>query len=156
MPYGDREADVTDPFGNNWYLATRREGGPVSQGMGTLTPTLHAKGTVRLIEFIQRAFGALELDRVLAPDGSVAHAELKLGDSVLELGEPRGFVQPMPCAIHYYVEDVDRAYASALAAGATALSAPSDRPYGDRAAEVQDPFGNYWFLARQIDDRRGR
>jgi uncharacterized glyoxalase superfamily protein PhnB len=75
---------------------------------------------------------------------------------VLELGEARGFVQPMPCAIHYYVEDVDRVYASALAAGATTLGAPSDRPYGDRAAEVADPFGNHWFIARQIADVRYR
>ena len=116
MPYGDREADVTDPFGNNWYIGTRQEGGPVPAGLGTLTPTLHVEGTDRLIDFIQRAFGAQELDRVQAPDGTVVHAELKLGDSVLELGEARGFVQPMPTAIHYYVEDVDGAYASALAA----------------------------------------
>jgi uncharacterized glyoxalase superfamily protein PhnB len=153
MPYGDREGDVTDPFGNNWYIATRKEGGPVPAGMGTLTPTLHVD---RLIDFIQQAFGAEELDRTLAPDGIVMHAQLKLGDSLLELGEARGFVQPMPCAIHYYVEDVDRVYASALAAGATTLGAPSDRPYGDRAAEVADPFGNHWFIARQIADVRYR
>jgi PhnB protein len=154
MPYGDREADVTDPFGNNWYIGTRKEGGPVPQGFGTLTPTLHVKGTDRLIDFIKQAFGAEELDRTLAPDGAVMHAELKLGDSVLELGEPHGFVQPMPCSIHYYVEDVDQVYASALRAGATTLGAPSNRPYGDRAAEVADPFGNHWFIATHIEDVR--
>ena len=156
MPYGDREADVTDPFGNNWYIGTRKQGGPVPEGHGTLTPTLHVKGTDRLIEFVKQAFGAEELDRVHAPDGAVMHAQLKLGDSVLELGEPRGFVQPMPCSIHYYVEDVDRVYASALAAGATTLRAPSNRPYGDRAAEVADPFGNHWFIATHVEDVRYR
>jgi PhnB protein len=156
MPYGDREADVTDPFGNNWYIGTRQEGGPVPPGMGTLTPTLHVQGTDRLIDFIKRAFGAEELDRAAEPDGTVLHAQLKLGDSVLELGEARGFVKPMPAAIHYYVEDVDRVYASALAAGATTLGAPSRRPYGDYAAEVVDPFGNYWFLATQVEDARYR
>jgi uncharacterized glyoxalase superfamily protein PhnB len=154
MPYGDREADVTDPFGNNWYIGTRKEGGPVPAGMATLTPTLHVEGTDRLIDFIKQAFGAEELDRTAGPDGTVVHAQLKLGDSVLELGEARGFVKPMPCAIHYYLEDVDRAYASALVAGATTLGAPSKRPYGDYAAEVKDPFGNYWFLAAQVEDVR--
>ena len=156
MPYGDREADVTDPFGNNWYIGTHQRGGPVPQGFGTLTPTLHAKGTDRLIDFIKRAFGALELDRVLGEQGAVLHAELRLGDSLLELGEARGIVAPMPCSIHYYVEDVDRVYASALAAGAATLRAPSNRPYGDRAAEVADPFGNHWFIATHLEDVRYR
>jgi uncharacterized glyoxalase superfamily protein PhnB len=154
MPYGDREADVSDPFGNNWYIGTRKSGGPVPAGMGTLTPTLHVEGTDRLIDFIKAAFGAEELDRTLGPDGLVMHAQLKLGDSVLELGEAGAFVKPMPCAIHYYVEDVDRVYASALAAGATTLGAPSNRPYGDRAAEVTDPFGNQWFIATHVEDVR--
>lgn len=152
MPYGDREADVRDPFGNNWYIGTRRQGGPVPPGLHTVTLTLHAAGTDRLIEFVKRAFGGEELDRTLAPDGSVMHAQLKLGDSVLELGEARGFVSPMPCGIHYYVEDTDAVYARAIAAGATSLGPPSDRPYGDRAAEVADPFGNHWFIATRIKD----
>jgi PhnB protein len=150
MPYGDREADVTDPFGNNWYIGTRKEGGPIPPGFATLTATLHVEGTDRLIAFIKQSFGAEELDRVVTPEGVVAHAELKLGDSVLELGEARGFVKPMPCSIHYYVEDVDAVYARALGAGATSLGPPSDRPYGDRAAEVADPFGNHWFLATHV------
>ena len=74
MPYGDREADVKDPFGNNWYIGTRKQGGPVPAGLRTITPTLHVKGTDRLIEFVKRAFGASELDRTLAPDGIVMHA----------------------------------------------------------------------------------
>jgi PhnB protein len=154
MPYGDREADVTDLFGNNWYIATRQEDGPVPQGFGTLTPTLHVKGTDQLIDFVKQAFGAEEVDRFAAPDGTVLHAVIKLGDSVVELGEPHGIVSPMPCSIHYYVEDVDDIYARALGAGATSLGAPSDRPYGDRSAEVADPFGNHWFIATHIEDVR--
>lgn len=154
MPYGDREADVRDPFGNHWYVGTRKQGGPVPAGMHTVTPTLHAKATDRLIEFIKQAFGADEIECSLAPDGSVAHAQLKLGDSALELGEAGGFVPPMPGSIHYYVEDADAVYARALAAGATSLGEPSDRPYGDRAAEVADPFGNHWFIATHVKDLR--
>ena len=156
MPYGDREADVTDPFGNNWYIGTHKGDGPVPAGLGTLTPTLHVEGTDRLIDFIKRAFGAEELDRTLSPEGLVMHAQLRLGDSVLELGEARGVVPPMPASIHYYLPDVDAAYARALEAGATTIGEPSLRPYGDRAAEVSDPFGNHWFLATHVEDVRYR
>lgn len=151
-PYGDREADVKDPFGNNWYIGTRQEDGPVPEGMHTVTPTLHVKGTDRLIGFIKEAFGAEEIDVTRMPDGTVVHAQLKLGDSMLELGEPHGIVEPMPCSIHYYVPDADAVYAQALAAGATTIGKPSDRPYGDRAAEVADPFGNHWYIATHIKD----
>jgi PhnB protein len=82
------------------------------------------------------------------------HAQLKLGDAVVELGEARGFVSPMPCSMHYYVADADAVYARAMRAGATSLGQPSDRPYGDRAAEVADPFGNHWFIATQVRDVR--
>jgi uncharacterized glyoxalase superfamily protein PhnB len=150
MPYGDREADVTDPFGNNWYIGTRQQGGPVPAGYHTVTPTLHVNGTDRLIEFLKAAFGAEEVDRTAAPDGRIVHAQLLVGDSVLELGEAGGLVPAMPCGIHHYVPDVDAAYDRAVRAGATTLAAPSDRPYGDRAAEVADPFGNHWFLATRI------
>jgi len=156
MPYGDREADITDPFGNNWYIGTRKEAGPIPAGMRTLTPTLHVKGTDRLIDFIKQAFGAQELDRTLGPEGTVIHAQLGLGNAVLELGEAGGFVAPMPCSIHYYVEDAEAAYASALRAGATTIGALSDRPYGDRAGEVADPFGNHWFIATHVKDVRYR
>jgi PhnB protein len=149
MPYGDREADVTDPFGNNWYIGTRKEGGPIPAGLHTVTPTLHVQGTDRLIDFIKDAFGAEEIDRSVA-GGAVVHAQLRLGDSVIELGEAGGFVRPMPCAIHYYVPDADAVYARAVGAGATPLGAPRDTPYGDRAAEVTDPFGNHWFIATRI------
>ena len=155
-PYGDREADVTDPFGNNWYIGTRKEAGPIPAGMRTLTPTLHVKGTDRLIDFIKQAFGAQELDRTHGPEGTVIHAQLGLGDAVVELGEAGGFVAPMPCSIHYYVEDADAVYASALRAGATTIGALSDRPYGDRAGEVADPFGNHWFIATHVKDVRYR
>jgi PhnB protein len=153
-PYGVREADVKDAFGNNWYIATPLEGESIPEGLHTVTPTLHVLGTGRLIEFIKQAFGAEERERHEA-QGVVMHASLKLGDSVLELGEARpGFIEPMPCAIHYYVADVDAVYARALQAGATSLGPPSDRPYGDRGAELADPFGNHWFIATQIEAPR--
>jgi uncharacterized glyoxalase superfamily protein PhnB len=150
MPYGDREGDVEDPFGNHWYIGTCKEGGPIRPGLRSVTPALHARGADRLIDFVKQAFGAEELERDHAPDGSIAHAKLKLGDSVVELGEAHDPFPPMPASLHYYVEDTDAVYASALRAGATSLGEPSDRPYGDRAAEVADPFGNHWYIATHV------
>jgi PhnB protein len=154
-PYGDREGDVRDPFGNNWYIGTHQSGGPIPPGMNSLTLTLHAKGTDKLIGFVKEAFGAEEVDVTRAPDGTVVHAQLKLADSVLELGEAReGIVDEMPAGIHYYVPDVEATYARALAAGATSVAAPSLKPYGERMAHVADPFGNQWFLATLEKDPR--
>jgi uncharacterized glyoxalase superfamily protein PhnB len=150
MPYGDREADVRDPTGNHWYIGTWRGSGPLPHGMRSVTPILHVAGTEKLFDFVRQALAAeaLELDR--GPDGHLVHALVRLGGSVLELSEPGGFVPPMPASIHYLVESVDGAYTRALAAGATALGEPSNRPYGERAAEVADPFGNNWFLGAPL------
>jgi uncharacterized glyoxalase superfamily protein PhnB len=128
----------------------------IPAGFRSITPYVIVRGAGKFIDFIKQAFGASELDRTLSPDGLVLHAQLKLGDSVLELGEAGGFVPPMPSSIHYYVEDVDAVYASVLRAGATSLGEPSERPYGDRAAEVADPFGNHWFIATHVKDVRYR
>ena len=154
-PYGDREADVKDPFGNNWYIGTHKEGGPIPPGMNTLTLTLHAKATDKLIGFVKDAFGAEEVEVTRSPDGTVVHAQLRLDDTLLELGEARaGVVDEMPAGIHYYVPDVDAAYAKALAAGATSVAPPELKPYGERMAHVNDAWGNQWFLATLVKDPR--
>jgi uncharacterized glyoxalase superfamily protein PhnB len=152
MPYGDREGDVKDPFGNNWYIGTRREGGPIPQGLHSVTPVLHPKGGLRLIEFLEQAFEAERLELHEAPPGSVAHAKVRIGDAVVEIGEAHGPFQPMPSLMHLYVEDADATYRRALDAGATSLQAPTDTPYGDRSAAVIDPAGHSWFIATHAGD----
>jgi uncharacterized glyoxalase superfamily protein PhnB len=149
MPYGDREADVKDPAGNNWYIGTHREGGPLPPGLFSITPVLHPRGADRLIDFMKAAFEAEEVER-FAPEGIVLHAKIRLGESIVELGEAHGPFGPMPATIHYYVPDTDAAYRQALRAGATSLREPEDTPYGDRSAAVSDPFGNRWFLATRL------
>jgi PhnB protein len=152
MPYGDREADVQDPAGNRWYIGTRREGGPVPEGLHTVTPALHPKEGFRLVEFLEQAFEATRLELHEGPPGSVAHARLRIGDSVVEIGEAHGPFQPLPSVLHLYVEDADATYRRALRAGATSLQAPADTPYGDRAAAVVDPAGHSWFIATHLRD----
>ena len=83
----------------------------------------------------------------------MTHAKIRLGDTILEMGEAHGEYEPMPTGLHFYVPDVDAVYARALEAGGTSISAPIDQPYGERGAGVQDPAGNSWFLATPLGVR---
>lgn len=145
--YGDREAGVKDLAGNEWYIATHRETGEKPEGFRTITPYLHPKGAAGLVDFLKQAFSAEELFRANKPDGTIAHALIKIGDSRIEMGEAHGEWQPMPATIYMYVNDVDAVYRQALAAGGTSISEPADPPYGGRSAGVQDPRGNTWYIA---------
>ena len=148
--YGDREAGVKDLAGNHWYIATHRATGHRPEGHGTVTPFLHPRGAARMIEFLGRAFGAEEQSRAQSPDGVVQHAVVRVGDSLIEMGEARGEWQPMATTFYVYVEDVDALYRRAVAAGATSQSEPADQPYGDRVAGVLDPFDNVWYIATHL------
>jgi PhnB protein len=118
----------------------------VAEGYQTATPYLGVKGAARLIDFMKEVFGAEETSRMAMPDGSVGHAELKVGDSVIMTGDA-GELKPM---VLLYVPDVDATYERALATGAASLREPADQSYGDRNAQVKDPLGNIWFIATPI------
>ena len=150
--YGDRDASMKDPFGNEWYIGTRLEGGYIPQGLHTVTTYLHPKGAPQMIDFLKRAFGAEEIARYASPDGVVHHAQVKIGDSIIEMGEAHAEFQPMPTAFYLYVEDADAWYRRAMQAGATSIYEPADQPYGDRNGGVRDPFGNQWFIGTHIRD----
>jgi uncharacterized glyoxalase superfamily protein PhnB len=151
--YGDREASVKDPFGNHWYIATHREDAePLPEGMHNITPYLHPKGAPKVIDFLKRAFGAEEVFRAQDPAGTVHHAKIRIGDSIIAMGEAHGPYQPMPPALHLYVADTDAIYKRALEAGAISIDEPVDQDYGDRYAGVKDPFGNVWYLATHLRD----
>jgi PhnB protein len=140
--YGDREAGVKDRFGNQWYIAS-----PVRSGFRTITPFLHPRGADRMMEFLRQAFGAQLLEEPdKSPDGAIMHATMRIGDSLIEMGEAHGEWQPMQAGIHLYVDDCDAVYQRAVAAGATTISPPTDAPYGERGAYVVDPFGNHWYI----------
>ena len=149
MDYGERGAGFTDPFGNNWYPATPHAKTHFLPEMGTVTPYLHPKGADKMIEFLKQAFGAEEVERY-APAGTIEHAKVRVGDSIVEMGEAHGQYEPLQSTFFVYVENTDEAYNRALAAGATSLTAPADQPYGHRTAGVRDAFGNTWYLATQI------
>jgi PhnB protein len=154
--YGDRDASIRDPYGNDWYIGTHQERGPgeyLPEGLLPVTVYLHTKGAEKTIDFLKQAFAAEEIQRAQEPGGGmIHHAKLRIGTSVLELGEAHAEFQPMPTTFYLYVENCDELYRRALAAGATSLHPPADQPYGDRNAGVQDPFGNTWYLSTHIKD----
>lgn len=151
--YGDREAGVKDPSGNVWWIATHKlgaEGTHRPEGLRAVTPFLHAIGAAALIDFMKEAFGGEEVSRYQSPEGMIQHAMVRIGDSVIEMGEAHGEAQPMPPALYMYVENLEETYERALAAGAISLQPPKDQGYGDRTAWVKDAWGNVWYLAAPI------
>ena len=151
--HGERVAGVKDLSGNEWYIAKRLSGSHTDEGLHNVNVYLHPLGTDRMIEFLKPAFGASEVAVYrLEPGGPVVHAKIKIGDSVLEMGEAHGPFQPMPTMFFLYVDDVDAWYRRAVASGATSMSEPADQGYGARVAGVSDPFGNTWYIATPIQE----
>ena len=147
QPYGDREASVMDMAGNHWYIATHLTGSHIPEGLGSVTTYLHPRGAPALIEFLKRAFAAEEMLVHRGPEDVVVHAKIRVGGSVIEMGEAHEEWQPMPTMFYVYVDDVAAWYRRALAAGAASMEAPALQPYGERRAAVRDAFGNQWYLA---------
>ncbi|HLI79785.1 MAG TPA: VOC family protein, partial [Candidatus Binataceae bacterium] len=151
--YGERSASVKDPFDNYWYIATHdADAEPVPEELHSITPYLHPKSAPPVIDFLKRAFDAEEVERHQDPQGTVHHAKIRVGDSIIAMGEAHGPYQPMPPALHLYVPDTDATYQRALAAGAISIDEPVDAGYGDRYAGVKDPFGNVWYIATHLRD----
>lgn len=121
-------------------------------GYHAVTPYLVINGASRLIDFLEEVFDAEEVERMAAPGDRIGHAELRIGDSLVMLGDPHGEHQPMQAMLYVYVDDVDATYQRALAAGATPVQSPADQFYGDRSGGVKDPFGNLWWIATHIED----
>ncbi len=125
---------------------------PIPQGYHSVTPCLVVRGAARLIDFLKQAFAAEEIDRFEGPDGSIMHAEIKIGDSMLMLGEASEQFPAQPAALCLYVPDTDAVYRRAVDAGGTSLREPADQVYGDRSAGVADPSGNSWWIATHVED----
>lgn len=149
-PSGDRWGAVKDPFGNHWYIAKPRGWLPGPEGLRSVQPYLHLREAVKMIPFLEAAFGAEAMGVHKSPQGAVLHATIRIGNATLEIDEAHGEFQPMPCHLHVYVPDTDAVYAQALQAGATSIDPPRDAPYGDRAAGVKDAWGNSWFIATYL------
>ena len=124
----------------------------IPNGYHTATPYLTVQEADKLIAFMQQVFEAKETERVTRPDGKIAHADVRIGDSVIMLAEGSDDWKPMPGAIYLYVNDTDAIYKRALKAGAASLMEPADQFHGDRMAGVRDPFGNVWWIVTHVED----
>jgi len=133
---------------------------PVPRGWHTVTPSITVRNAAAAIDFYKRVFGAEELTRMTSPDGKVAHAELKIGDSVVMLSDefPRGNAQSPETlggatgGIMLYVPDVDAVFNRAVKAGAQIRQAVADMFWGDRYGNLVDPFGQVWAIATHKED----
>ena len=132
----------------------------IPDGYHSVTPYLIVDGAAKAIEFYTKAFGATEVMRMPMPDGRIAHAEIRIGDSHIMLADEQpamGYRGPLsiggsPVSLMAYVDDVDRTFKQALAAGAKEIRAVANQFYGDRTGVLQDPFGHVWSIATHVED----
>ncbi len=125
---------------------------PVPDGYHTVSPYLTVQGAAKLIDFLKQVFDAKEIFSMSRADGTLGHAAVSIGDSVVMLAEATDQWKPMPAALHMYVNDADTTYQKAIRAGATSVMEPADQFYGDRSGGVQDMFGNFWWISTHIED----
>jgi caffeoyl-CoA O-methyltransferase len=123
---------------------------PTPEGFHTINPYLLVDAAAKYIDFLKAAFGAEETYRVARPGGHVDHATVRVGDTLIMLADSTPETPATSVYLYAYVPDVNEAYRRAVAAGATSTMAPTDQPYGDRRADLTDPFGNRWSLATPV------
>jgi PhnB protein len=132
----------------------------IPDGYHSVTPYLVVDGAAKGLDFYKRAFGAVELFRMDGPDGKIAHAEMKIGDSPIMLADEHpemGFRSPTSfggtaVGLMIYVQDCDKVYNQAVAAGAKVHKPLVDQFYGDRSGSLTDPFGHHWTVATHKED----
>jgi PhnB protein len=135
---------------------------PIPDSYRRVTPSLTVAGAVKALEFYGAVLGATERMRFPGPDGTIAHAEIEIGDSVLIVEDedpqrgtkapPPGGLTGSPSSLFIYVEDVDAAIARAVELGATLERPAQDQFYGDRDGYIVDPFGHGWTVASHVED----
>jgi len=133
---------------------------PIPEGFNSVTPHIVVKGAKAAMDFYKKAFGAEEVMCIPAPDGSVMHAEIQLGNSRVMIAEENpqmGCQSPKslggsPITVHLYVNDVDSVVNQAVKAGATPVMPITDMFWGDRYGMVTDPFGHKWSVATHTED----
>ncbi|QNP68024.1 VOC family protein [Streptomyces roseirectus] len=125
---------------------------PVPEGYSTVTPWIISRDTVQLIDYLKRAFDAQELSCLEGDDGSVAHAEVRIGDSVVMMFDARPEWPPTPGFLRLYVEDADAVHRRAVEAGGTSVTEVTHLFFGDRIGRVRDPLGNLYWIQTRVED----
>lgn len=148
MPRESHREQLRTQLKEKAMAATTATAIQLREGFHSVTPYIIVPGAARFIDFMKQVFGAEEKFRAPTPDGSrIMHAEVKIGDSMIELSDGNEQYGSRPASIHLYLPDTDGAYQRALEAGASSLHAVEEMPYGERSGGVRDPFGNHWYIA---------
>ena len=127
----------------------------VPEGFHTVTPFLIVNDASKLIDFLKNAFNGQATFVMKTKENKVMHATVKIGDSIIMMGDVMENMQPQTAMLYLYVQDVDTLYKKAVQAKATSIQKPKDEFYGDRAAAVKDEFGNVWWIATHVEDVEG-
>ena len=125
---------------------------PVPKGFTTVTPHLSVKDAQGALAFYKKAFGAKVLGKIMAPDGKVMHADLMIGDAHVFVSDPMMSPEPLSASMHLYVENADKAWKKAVAAGAQVVMPLENAFWGDRYGVLKDPFGQQWAISSQVED----
>src|SRR6266516_4319682 len=126
---------------------------PIPRGYGTITPYLVVDGVPKLIDFLKRAFDAEEKGRMINErNGFVRHAEVRVGGSMVMMGDSSLGYNPVSSHLYVYVENVAQVYKRALEAGAVSQLEPTTQFFGDQLAAVKDPTGNVWYIATRVEN----
>ena len=151
--YGDREAGVCDPSGNFWFISTHTAGTTYKpEILQDLNTYFSVKDSARFLDFLVQAFRAEVVENYAGADGSIMHAKVRIGDTVVELSEGRAPWGPRAVSHHYYVENCDEVFARGLASGCRELQPMADQFYGDRSGSLLDSWGNHWYIASHQED----
>ena len=118
----------------------------------TIDPYIPVKGVVAFIEFLNKAFEAKEDFRVPNPDGTIGHAEVRIGDSVLLMFDSKDNWPATPAFLRIYVKDADASFRRAIEAGAKPLTQVMESFLGERGGRVKDQFGNIWWIITRVED----
>jgi uncharacterized glyoxalase superfamily protein PhnB len=122
----------------------------VPDGYGTVTPWIISRDTRALLDFLAGALDATELARVPNEDGSIGHAEVRIGDSVVMMFDGHPSWPDTPTFLRLYVEDGEATFRRAIAAGATEVTRMTEMFWGDLTGRVRDPFGNVWWIQQRL------
>lgn len=121
-------------------------------GYQTVTPYFTVEDADKMIAFMTHVFKAEQLSRNLGANGTVTHAEVRIGDTMIEISTGNETYPPRQNTLHVFVPDIDDCYRRALDAGAKSVYEPADMPYGERSGGVEDPYGNHWYIATFAGD----
>ncbi|MEN3338316.1 MAG: PhnB protein [Acidobacteriota bacterium] len=125
---------------------------PVPDGYHTITPYFTVANAAAFLDFLTKMFGAEETERMVGADGTIRHAEMRIGDSAVMVGQAPEQSRIRTNALYVYVPDVDETYQRGLEAGSRSIQEPTTHFYGDRSGGIEDPHGNTWWIATHLED----